>query len=172
MGAELSIRRYQSDDRERVEAVMEAALRDTGAYFEDAPEETSNSLYERYLEAGGEFLVGESDGQIVAMGAFRPVGGLVAEFLDSVPEGAIEIKQMHVAPGYQRRGYGQRILDELQRRAHEDGQRTLLLQTTSLQPAARRFYEANGFEQIARESVAAEGRAFDLVFYRKALSPR
>ena len=172
MGVELSIRRYQPDDRERVETIMEAALRDTGAYFEDTPEDTTLTLQEKYLESGGEFVVGEINGQIVATGAFRPVGGLVTEFLDSIPDGAIEIKQMHVAPDYQRQGYGQQILDELQERAREDGHTTLLLETTSLQSAAQHFYEANGFEEVVREPVEAEGRAFDVLFYRKTLSSR
>ena len=41
--------------------------------------------------------------RIVAMGALRPLDGRTAE-----------LKRMRVLPEYQRRGYGQRILDSLE----------------------------------------------------------
>lgn len=167
MEGELSIRRYRRTDRERVEAVMEAALRDANAYFEETPADAAATYREKYLESGGEFLVGEQDGQIVATGAFRPLGEFLAGFLDSVPERAVELKQMHVAPRYQRRGHGQRILEALERRARQGGYTTLPLETTSLQSAAQHFYEGNGYEAVAREPVEAEGRSFDVLAYRK-----
>lgn len=172
MRDDFSIRRYRPTDRKRVETVMEAALQETGAYFEETPDDESLTPEERYLESGGEFLVGELDNQIVATGAFRPPDGFLLETLESIPEGAVELKQMHVAPDHQRQGYGQQILNTLQQRAREEGHTTLLLETTGLQSAAQHFYEANGFEEVTTKAVEAEGRAFDVVFYQKALSPQ
>lgn len=169
MTERLSIRQYASDDRTRVDAVMEAALRDTGAYFEDVPHESTAPIEEEYLDSGGEFLVGEVDGEIVAIGAFRPVGGLVSEYLDSIDDGTVELKRIHVAPEQQRLGYGQQILDELQRRAHNRGSTTLVLLTTSLQKAAHRFYESNGFIEIDRTHVTAGEKSFDDIIYRTYL---
>jgi len=169
MGSEFILRRYRPADRERVEAVMESALRDAGVHFEEAPPDADGTLTEEYLDSGGEFLVGEVDGRIVATGAFRPPGGFVTECLDDVKEGAAEIKRMHVAPDYQRRGYGQHVLDELQRRARNRGHTVLVLNTSSIQTPAHRFYESNGFAEIGREPVGAGGKSFDLVFYRKSL---
>ena len=36
----------------------------------------------------GEFLVGETDGEAVAMGALRPAGGYVTELLDGLKNAA------------------------------------------------------------------------------------
>lgn len=170
MGADLAIRRYQPADRERVDAVMEAALRDIGAFFEDAPDDADDTLEEEYLASGGEFLVGEVTDHIVATGAFRPVRGVITKHLDTIEEGTVEIKRMHVDPDHQRQGYGRQIFNELQQRAHNHGYTELVLLTTGLQTAAQNFYEATECEELERESVDFLGESFDAIIYRKILS--
>lgn len=169
MGSALHLRRYRPDDRQRVEEIMVEALRDADAYFAGVPDDLEATLRDAHGQGGGEFLVGEDHGAIVATGAFRPPKGLVVEALGSVPEGSAELKRMHVAPDYQRRGYGQRMLDALQRRARDAGYTKLVLATTDLQPAAQSFYEANGFTMGHRESMTASGTSFELLAYQKAL---
>lgn len=168
MGRTLDIRRYRPPDRERVESVIESALRDAGAYFEEPPD-AAEPIAEAYLREAVEFIVGELGGTLVATGALRPVEGIVAAYLDSFDAETIEIKRMHVHPDYQRRGYGQQILDELQRRARARGRRELVLSTSDLQTAACRFYESNGFEEVGRDSIEAFDRSFDVVVYRKSV---
>lgn len=170
MGAELAIRRYRPDDRERVEAVLAAALRDTGAYYEEEPDDADGALADEYLTSGGEFLVGEVTDHIVATGAFRPVRGVITNFLDSVGNGTAELKRMHVDPPHQRQGYGRRIFDELRRRARDQGYMELVLLTSGPQIAAQHFYEASGFEEIEREPVDVGGESFDAIVYRRPLS--
>lgn len=170
MTADLEIRRYRPGDRERVETIVETALRDAGAYFEDAPDGAEGPIEGEYLESGGEFLVGEVAGTVVATGAFRPVAGIVAASLDSIDDTTIETKRMHVHPDHQRRGFGQQILDELQHRARSRGYDELVLNTTDLQTAACRFYEDDGFEVLERDSITAFDRSFDVAIHRKALS--
>jgi len=106
-----------------------------------------------YLRAGGEFLVGEAGGEVVAMGVLQRFSREEAE-----------IKRMRVRPDHWRRGFGQNILDALEGRAL--GYRTLRLHTTAGQTAARRLYEKNGFYETGR------GRplGFDVVLYGKILS--
>lgn len=169
MGTKLAIRRYQPEDRNRVEAVTEAALRDTGAYFEDSPD-AANTIEDEYLTSGGEFLVGEVTDRIVATGAFRSVRGVITNHLDSFGEETVEIKRMHVDPPHQRQGYGRQIFDELQRRALNQGYTELVLVTTGPQTAAQHFYEANGFIEVERETVDFRGETFDAIVYRKDLS--
>lgn len=166
----LEVRRYRPADRERVEVIMETALRDAGAYDEDAPEDLDGSLARAVLDGAGEFLVGEVDGTVVATGAFRPVEGIVATSLDTFGDDTGEIKRMHVLPDHQRSGYGQRLLDELERRALNRGYRELVLATSDRQTAACRFYESNGFEEILRHSIGAFDESFDMLVYRKPLS--
>lgn len=56
----LTLRRYEPADADRVWAVHERALRASPLPFvEDAPaDEDLTEITDRYLEAGGEFLVG------------------------------------------------------------------------------------------------------------------
>lgn len=96
--------------------------------------------------------------------------GEVGAYLDTIADGTVEIKRMHVDPDHQRQGHGQRILDELQQRARNRGHTGLVLNTLSLQSAAQYFYESNGFTELDREHVTADGRSFDVVIYHKRIS--
>jgi len=170
MTSDLQIRRYRPDDRTRVRSIQDSALRDANAYLgEDAPDATFDAVEEEYLTNEGEFLVGTIDEEPVAIGAFRPPTGIVADRLDGIGEGVAELKHMHVDPGYQRQGYGQQMLDELQQRAQNRGYEELALGTTDRQTSAQRFYEANEFREVYRERITAFGETFELLCYRKSL---
>jgi ribosomal protein S18 acetylase RimI-like enzyme len=169
--SEFTIRRYRPADRERVLELMEAALRDAGAFVEDAPALHEGNIAETYFESGGDFLVGVVEGTVVAAGAFRPPQGHLAEVLDP-KAGTAELKRVHVHPDYQRRGYASRILAALEARAPEAGFDALVLETTDRQAAAAAFYAKHGFERVARDSITVEGETFELHFYRKELDGR
>jgi ribosomal protein S18 acetylase RimI-like enzyme len=164
----LSLRRYRPADHERVLELHETAMRDVGAYVEGVPEPDLEDIEGAYLDSGGEFLVGVIGGDIVAMGAFRPAEGYATEFLD-LPGKTAEVKRMRVDPAYQRRGYGQRVYDDLESRMRERGYTFVVLDTMPSQTAARRFYEANGFGVHRHETQRVDGRTFTLLFYRKPL---
>ena len=168
MADSLSLRRYRPADRDRVLGLHERAMCDVGAYVEGVPEPDLADVEATYLESGGEFLVGTVDGEVVAMGAFRPTKGYVTELLDDL-ENAAEIKRMRVAPARQGRGYGRRVYDELERRARERGFDELALDTTPAQTAAQALYESVGFELARRERLEHNGESVTLLFYRKFL---
>jgi GNAT superfamily N-acetyltransferase len=107
-----------------------------------------------YLNNRGEFLVGELDGEVVAMGGFR-----------QKTENVAELKRMRVHPRYQGRGFGQAILTELERRARALGYSSLFLDTLPTMAPARRLYAKNGFVQTGTKRV---GR-FEAILYEKAL---
>ncbi|MFC6961748.1 GNAT family N-acetyltransferase [Halocatena marina] len=115
------------------------------------------AIRETYIEPGGAFFVGELDGEIVAMGAFKPVDSRTAE-----------IKRMRVDPDHQRRGYGQRILDTLEATATEREFTTFVLDTTARQTGARRLYEKNGYRETRRKTVGE----YEMLFYRKSIEER
>jgi ribosomal protein S18 acetylase RimI-like enzyme len=169
MTGDLVIREYEPDDQRRVWELHETALRETGAYFEGAPESDLEDIEGAYLDRGGTFLVGVASGEVVTMGAFRPATGYITEFVDDLPDDTAEVKRMRVAPGHQRKGYGQEIFGELERRARERGVTELVLDTTPHLEAAQQFYEDNAFEMVANETVEYEDGEFELLFYRKSL---
>jgi len=73
---DLRVRRYEPRDADVVWDLHERALRDVGAFDEEYAHLDADlrRVPEAYLDAGGEFLVGDRvpDGSVVAMGGLQP----------------------------------------------------------------------------------------------------
>ncbi len=108
-----------------------------------------------YINNKGEFLVGLIDGKIIAMGALRKFN-----------EDIVELRRMRVDPVYQRQGYGQAILDALEKKAKEQGYRIIQLDTSIKQIPAQKFYEKNDYKETRREK---EGWIVEKITYQKVL---
>jgi ribosomal protein S18 acetylase RimI-like enzyme len=157
--SELTLRRYRDADREAVWQLHNLALHDVGAHGgQGGWDDDLHNVTAEYLDSGGEFLVGECEGRLVAMGALLPVSGELAR-----------VKRMRVHPDYQRRGFGRRVLRELIDRARRDGYTHLELDTTTLQAAAQRLYESEGFVQTGTREFVNGPRRFTLKLYEKTL---
>jgi GNAT superfamily N-acetyltransferase len=137
------IRPYLPSDVASVRQLHEIALRHVGAYAEGPRGKRwgtdLDDIPSSYPVGGGQFLVGEIDGRVVAMGALR--------VLD---QRRGEIKRMRVSPNHQRRGYGSAILAQLEDCAAVHGLQTLVLDTAPVWDAARVFYASAGYVEIAR----------------------
>ena len=135
-----TLRRYQPSDKEAVEYLHVYAIQQAGAYLGRGPwDDDMYKIEEAYLNNQGECLVGEEDGNFVAMGALRHTSSEHAE-----------IKRMRVHPDYQERGFGQLILTELMAHACILGYKTLPLDTSVVQVSAQKLYEKNGFCEVDR----------------------
>lgn len=153
----LSIRRFEPTDADRLWTIHEEALRESGIEFiEDKADEDFTKIPERYLETGGEFLVGTLGVETVAMGGFKPESDTCAE-----------IRRMRVHPKYQGRGYGKRMLTELESRASDRGFDAMTLYTNSKMVAARELYSSMGYDVTRREIDDASSETF--IHYRKHL---
>ena len=151
----LAIRRYADADHSVVFELHNLALHLVGAHVGNGEWDADlHAIPEVYLDAGGEFLVGEVGGRVVAMGALKRVDDDVAE-----------VTRMRVHPDHHRRGFGQAILDHLEARARELGYSTLRLDTTTRQLPAQKLYEKNGFRKVAETTVAQ----FHVLQYEKRL---
>ncbi|MCU4743178.1 GNAT family N-acetyltransferase [Halobacteria archaeon AArc-m2/3/4] len=172
--APLRIRRYEPRDEDAVWDLHVRALSAAGAYDEefahlDADLRRVEAAY-LDLEAGGEFLVGEYDGALVAMGGFQPS--------DERDETAV-LRRMRVAPDHHRRGFGTAILEALEARARDDGFERIVLDTTARQAAAVAFYESHGYELWRRDTLemgdesdgeeAENSETLEMLFYEKRL---
>lgn len=153
---QLTLRRYDPADAERVWTVHELALRASPlAFVEDAPaDEDLTAISDRYLDVGGEFLVGIADADIVAIGGFQPRG-----------DDEAELRRIRVHPEYRRRGYGERIVAALERRASKRGIERIVLTTNERLTAAQTLYEKRGYEKVRREPQSTAGDR--MVEYRK-----
>lgn len=98
-----TVRRYRTDDGPAVRRLHAAAMRDAGAFTEGADDPDLDDVAGTYL-ADGEFLVATLEGEVVGMGAFRPVSEEIAALHGDVDDSAAEIKRIRVAPDHQREG--------------------------------------------------------------------
>jgi len=152
----LRIRRYQPSDRDAVWALHEDALSAVGAHAGHGPwDDDLHDIEAVYLGTGGDFLVGVVAGRIAAMGALKR----------TAPSRA-EIKRMRVRPALQGQGFGQALLSALEHRARDLGYRTLHLDTTTRQEAARHLYVKNGYHEVRRSA----WQGLHMIFYEKALT--
>ena len=154
---QLKIRRYKKSDNKTVWNLHTTGLKQNNAYILKGKwDEDLNNIEKVYLK-NGEFLIGEINGKIVAMGAFKKVS-----------EKKAEIKRMRVHRDYQKKGFGQTILDELEKRAAKMGYKILRLDTTDRQKSAQKFFEKNGY--IKTKSKIFSEHDFEMIFYEKKLS--
>lgn len=168
MEGSLSFRCVREDDHNRVQELHVEPMRELGVPIEAVPDSEMDDIESAYMAAGGEFIVGELDGEIVTMGGYRPPDGYLDAFLDDTDDAA-ELKRMRVDPAVQRQGIGQGLYDELERRISERGFEAIVLDTSSKQEPAMRFYESNGFERVHTEPLVYNDDQFELHFYRKSL---
>lgn len=144
--AGLRIRRYAPADHAEVfalhrECLTQVGLRPgDGVYYDD----DFARVEEVYLRANGEFLVGEMEGEIVAIGGLRRLTELVGEMV-----------RLRVRPDRQGRGYGAAVVRVLEERAAELGFGILRADTTVKQPVAMELYRSSGWREIDRRVTGA-----------------
>ncbi len=149
----MDIRDYEPRDRQAVVALHVEAMVHAGVYRgPNLHEQDLLDIEGVYVDSPGAFLVGELDGAIVAMGAFKK--GL---------DGLAELKRMRVKPVHQGKGFGGRMFDALEQRAREMGYRGFCLDTSVLQVSAQKLYLSRGCIETGR--VHHDG--FDCIEYEK-----
>ena len=155
MDRRLRIRRYTPADHQRVVDLHIAGLEQFGVKAPHGSWDADlDDIEGVYLSKGGDFLVGEIDGKVVAMGGFRRKSDTTAE-----------VKRMRVSLDHQARGLGQSILDELTLRARALGYSKLCLDTTARMVPAQKLYKKNGFFEVGRETIDD----LEVIFYEKEI---
>lgn len=142
----VKIRRYRWSDLDAILALHRICLAEVGLFPGDGVyyDDDFPRINELYLAAGGDFLVGELDGRVVAMGGLRPVAPEVAEMC-----------RLRVHPEFQRRGFGAEMLTALEARAVALGFHSVRGDTTLNQNAALALYERHGWRELSREQVGS-----------------
>ena len=158
MEGDLTVRRYKPPDAEHVWTIHELALRASPLKFVEnaAADEDLTEISERYLDVGGEFLVGLIDDEIIAIGGFQPR-----------EDDTAEIRRMRIHPDYQGQGYGERLLVDLEERARERGFNRLVLETNEYLTAAQKLYAKHSYEETHRETNTVTGDEF--IYYQKEI---
>lgn len=154
----LQIRRYRWSDLDTILALHQICLAGVGLFPGDGVyyDDDFPRIQEIYLACGGDFLVGELDGRVVAMGGLKPV--------DS---DTVEVCRLRVHPDHQRRGHGATMLAALEARAAQLGFRSLRGDTTLRQEAALALYERHRWREVSREQVGD----LTVIYMEKRLVP-
>ncbi|MEU8303625.1 GNAT family N-acetyltransferase [Actinomadura sp. NPDC048955] len=160
---DLRIRRYRAADHGVVLALHQKGLAQVGLRPGDGVyyDHDFFQMEDIYLRNNGEFLIGELDRGIVAMGGLRRAdlipGGRARAYGGYAPGtpalDAAEMVRLRVLPAVQRRGYGTALVQALEERATEYGYRILRADTTELQTPALALYSKFGWTETRRESI-------------------
>ena len=103
---------------------------------DDKEEADLKAIEQVYLSSGGEFLVGLLDGAVMAMGGFQRLSN------DSA-----ELRRMRIRKDLQDRGYGGKLLLELERRAVQSGILKISFETATARPLTLEFYHKHGYHE-------------------------
>ncbi|MGP4111342.1 GNAT family N-acetyltransferase [Streptomyces sp. 4N509B] len=139
--SEFSIRALSApyDDPETLELLKALDSENAATYGEPDREPVERT---DFSPPNGLFLVGIEQGRAVACGAFRLRMDIRPGATDA------EIKRMYVTPEARGRGYGARILEELEAAAAEVGASRAILETGIRSVAAFSLYRSRGYEVI------------------------
>ncbi len=138
------IRDFTRDDQDQVRALIQEGMRQRwGDDFDPRCNTDTDDLQESYVERGGEIVVFEADGDLVATGSLVPQGSNDGRIL-----------RMSVAGVRQGEGYGRRIVTELVERARRRGFVILHVETDTPWTDAVGFYADSGFTQVSRDEVS------------------
>jgi GNAT superfamily N-acetyltransferase len=164
----LHVRRARPEDSERIRELNELAMAETPEWVPGAPDADLADVERYYLDAGGEFLVGVAEGQVVATGAYEPLDGWMREQWSTASrstDSTVELSRMRVDPDCWGRGY--RVYEELASRARSAGHRAFVLNTGVDNDRARGFYESLGFEPVREVTVEFDDVTLELALYRQ-----
>jgi GNAT superfamily N-acetyltransferase len=161
--AEVTIRPFASGDAAAVMDLIVGIQRGEYQIAITANDQPDLASIPQFYQAGaGNFWVAIADGDVAGTLGLRDIGA-----------GDIALRKMFVAPAFRGEPHrvAQRLLDAALLWTAGKNSRTIFLGTTSRFLAAHRFYEKNGFELIARDTLPATFPVMDVDtrFYRRTV---
>lgn len=176
------IRRYDPADRDAVWTVHDRAFRLSELDFYPELNRHLRHVEDRFLDAGGEFLVAAVDAppadpieygrdgeRVVGIGGFLPSLSETASVRVDAPvdpdADTVEVRSLRVDPSFQGRGIGTALMRDLEARAADRGFERAVLDTGADLEAAQSLYESLGYERVGRETYGD----FVLFYYETAL---
>jgi putative acetyltransferase len=131
------IRDWEKRDRTAAAEVIHQVLAEYGLGWEpDGADRDVLEVEACYIETKGAFWVVESDGQVVATGAYFPI---------KRGEQAAEIRKMYLLPRVRGQGLGSFLLGQLEKAIAARGYRQIWIETASVLKEAVLLYEKNGY---------------------------
>lgn len=136
-----TIRSFSSGDGAAVRELVLAGLAERwGAAFDPAHNPDLDDLQASYLDRGGEIVVVDEEGRLVATGTLIPDG-----------ERRGRIVRMSVDRNRRRSGLGRQVVAELLRRARARGMHEVVVSTDTPWASALALYRSCGFVEAGRD---------------------
>ncbi len=154
------------DDVAAITAMLHAAYRPLAEQGWNYVAASQDDAVTRRRLARGYALIGEDDATIVATGTLYFSASTNSPPLYTRPDVAY-FGQFAVAPAWQRRGLGTRLLGELEREAVRRGRAFLACDTAAPALHLVRWYEARGFRRV--ETTRWPHAVYDSAVLLKAL---
>lgn len=134
---------------------LEVLGREVGIAEEEESADLRN-IEQVYLQTGGEFLIGLLGGEVMAMGGFQRLSA-----------DAAELRRMRIRTDLQDKGYGGRLLEELERLALASGIKEFVFETARARTLTLEFYKKHGY----RETGGGRYGNIETVHFAKELGP-
>jgi N-acetylglutamate synthase-like GNAT family acetyltransferase len=161
--SDIVIRSFEPGDEEGVIGVILPIQREEfGVAITAADQPDLAAIADFYQTGKGGFWVAEKTGKIVGTISLKDIGNDEAALRKMFVAAEVRGKEFGVAA---------RLLETLMAHASAVGLKTILLGTTDKFLAAHRFYEKNGFAEVAVEDLPAgfPRMAVDTKFYRRTV---
>ena len=157
MKNKITIRSYKDKDFKQIWDLHNFALSKVGINLKnDSWSDDLKNIKNIYLKEG-EFLVAEINGQVIGMGAFKKLDPFAAE-----------IKRMRVHSSWQHQNIGSEIIKKLEQKVIKNKFKKIILNTTTKQPLAQKFYKKHGYKEINRSKF----NKFTVIYYEKILNTK
>lgn len=161
--SDIAIRAFKAGDEQGViDVILPIQREEFGVDITAADQPDLADIRDFYQSGMGGFWIAERDGEIVGTISLKEIGN-----------GEAALRKMFVAAEVRGKEFGvaARLLDALMAHAAAVELKAILLGTTDKFLAAHRFYEKNGFSEIAAEELPANfpRMAVDTKFYRRAV---
>ncbi|MDT3375784.1 GNAT family N-acetyltransferase [Labrys neptuniae] len=174
MTTAIRIRQFEPADQDGVLGVILPIQREEFGIEITAGDQPDLLGIDAFYQTGcGGFWVAEHEGAVIGTIGLKDIGMKDVD-LGRADRPQAALRKMFVAAPYRGRPHGvaSRLLDHLLAEARERGVEEVFLGTTAKFLAAHRFYEKNGFAEIARHHLPASFpiMAVDTKFYVRGIA--
>jgi GNAT superfamily N-acetyltransferase len=139
MYPEIVIRPFVAADQPAARQLILGGLGEHFGFVDETLNPDLDDILAHYIARGHTFVVAEAGGKLAGTGALK------------VGEGQGQIVRMSVAPGFRRRGVGQRIVEHLLDVARRRRLNRLIVETNHDWYDALRLYQRCGFVEYDRD---------------------
>lgn len=134
---EIIIKEFTEDRAEEVKLLVMTVHKEFGFSYDKKLDYDLDNVKNVYMQSNGGFWIALYQDKVIGCTAIKETG--------NNREKVAELKRMYLYPEFRGKGIGKKLFELAQSHLKEKGYKTIVLDTTSKQGDAIKFYEKNGF---------------------------